>query len=67
MRLTPEELTASIDDDFKMVIDRPQKTFNFMAANTQRGRPTHTYGAVAQGEARCVVSSDFPDRQASSQ
>ncbi|MEI9806057.1 MAG: hypothetical protein WDN48_18875 [Pseudolabrys sp.] len=61
MRLTPEELTANIDDDFKMVIDKLQGTFNYMAARTQMGRSTHTYGAVAKGEARCIVPSDFPE------
>jgi catalase len=61
MRLSYEELTANIDDDFKMVIDKLQKTINYMAANMQRGRATHTYGVMAQGEARCIVPSDFPD------
>jgi catalase len=60
MRLSQEELTAGIDDDFKAVVAQLQKTFNFMAANTQHGRSTHTYGVVAKGEARCIVPSDFP-------
>ena len=48
MRLSLEELTANIDDDFKAVVEKLQKTFNFMAANLQHGRATHTYGAVAK-------------------
>ncbi|HLQ92478.1 MAG TPA: hypothetical protein VK148_20850 [Xanthobacteraceae bacterium] len=60
MRLSLEELTANIDDDFKAVVEKLQKTFNFMAANLQHGRATHTYGAVAKGEARCIVPADFP-------
>lgn len=60
MRLSDEELTANIDDDFKAVVAKLQHTFNFMAANVQHGRATHTYGVVAKGEARCVIPSDFP-------
>ena len=60
MRLSQEELTANIDDDFKAVVAKLQTTFNFMAAKLQQGRSTHTYGAVAKGEARCIVPADFP-------
>ncbi len=60
MRLSPEELTSNIDDDFKAVVAKLQATFNFMAANLQKGRATHTYGVVAKGEARCIVPADFP-------
>ena len=60
MRLSPEELTSNIDDDFKAVVAQLQATFNFMAANLQKGRATHTYGVVAKGEARCIVPACFP-------
>lgn len=59
MRLSHEELTASIDDDFKAVVARLQQTFNFLAGQ-KHGRATHTYGAAAYGEARCIVPADFP-------
>lgn len=61
MRLSYEELTANIDDDFKAVVDKLQHTFNYMAEQVQKGRATHTYGVVAKGEARCVAPADFPE------
>ena len=60
MRLSYEELTANIDDDFKAVVAKLQNTFDYMAAKIQNGRATHTYGVVAKGEARCIVPADFP-------
>jgi hypothetical protein len=60
MRLSMEELTANIDDDFKAVVAKLQQTFNYMARDVQHGRGTHTYGAVAKGEARCIVPASFP-------
>ena len=39
MRLSQEELTANIDDDFKAVVAKLQTTFNFMAAKLQQGAP----------------------------
>jgi catalase len=60
MRLSNEELTTNIDDDFKAVVAKLQNTFNYMAASIQHGRATHTYGVVAKGEARCIVPSEFP-------
>lgn len=60
MRLSQQELTANIDDDFKEVVAKLQNTFNFMAKSLQHGRATHTYGAVAKGEARCIVPAGFP-------
>jgi len=59
LRLTMDELTAGIDDDFKAVVAKLQQTFNFLA-NMKKGRATHTFGAAARGEARCIVSPDFP-------
>ncbi|WP_245460500.1 catalase [Rhizobium leguminosarum] len=61
MRLSPEELTAGINADFKAVLAKLQATFNFMAANLQHGRATHTYGVVAKGEARCITPAGFPE------
>ena len=63
MRLSDEELRANIDDDFKAVVAKLQTTFNFMATNIQHGRSTHTYGAVARGEARCIIPAEFPESE----
>jgi hypothetical protein len=60
MRLSQEELTANIDDDFKAVVAKLQNTFNLIAKSLPHGCATHTYGAVAKGEARCIVPADFP-------
>jgi catalase len=60
LRLSREELTANIDDDFKAVVAKLQNTFNFMTAKLQKGRGTHTYGIAAKGEARCIVPPEFP-------
>src|SRR5947209_5232270 len=63
MRLSYEELTANIDDEFKAIVDRLQHTFDYMAEKLQKGRATHTYGVVAKGEARCVVPTEFPENE----
>lgn len=60
LRLSERELAAPLDEDFKAVVARLQNTFNFMAAKTQMGRATHTFGVVATGEARCIVPDEFP-------
>src|SRR4051794_38268289 len=44
MRLSREELTANIDNDFKAVLAQLQHTFNLMAEKRQHGRATHTFG-----------------------
>ena len=59
LRLTQEELTRNIDDDFKSVIDRLQATFGFLAGQ-KRGRATHTWGAAGRGTARFIVAPEFP-------
>ena len=60
MRLSQEELTANIDEDFKEVVGKLGEIFS-AAASAKKGRATHTYGVVAKGEARCIVSSEFPE------
>lgn len=59
MRLSQEELTANIDDDFKQVVAKLSEIFSY-AAGAKKGRATHTYGAVARGVARCIVPPEFP-------
>lgn len=59
MRLSQEELTANIDDDFKEVVDKLVATFSY-GAKLKKGRATHTYGVAAKGRARCIISPDFP-------
>lgn len=59
LRLTEEELTRDIDDDFKAVVDKLQRAFGF-ATHMKRGRGTHTWGAAGRGTARFIVSPDFP-------
>jgi len=60
MRLSLEELTADIDDDFKEVVASLNQIFSY-AAGLKKGRATHTYGVAARGEARCIVSPGFPE------
>ncbi|MFT7528740.1 MAG: catalase [Arenicella sp.] len=60
MRLSQKELTANIDDDFKQVVKKLTQIFSY-GAKVKKGRATHTYGVVAQGEARCIVSPEFPE------
>lgn len=59
MRLSQEELTANIDDDFKEVVDKLVATFSY-GAKLKKGRATHTYGVAAKARARCIVSPSFP-------
>jgi catalase len=60
MRLSLKELTANIDDDFKEVVEKLKQIFSY-AAGMKKGRATHTYGVAVRGQARCIVSAEFPD------
>ncbi|MER9631007.1 hypothetical protein [Mesorhizobium sp. M0296] len=59
LRLTEQELTQNIDDEFKVIIDSLQRTFGFLA-HEKRGRATHTWGAAGRGTARFIVAAEFP-------
>lgn len=59
LRLSEEELTKDIDEDFKAVVDDMQQVFNF-ATRIKHGRGTHTWGVAGRGRARFIVSPDFP-------
>jgi catalase len=60
MRLSLEELTAGIDDDFKEVIASLSQIFSY-GAQMKKGRATHTFGVAARGTARCIISPNFPE------
>ncbi|MEA3211389.1 MAG: hypothetical protein QOE70_4446 [Chthoniobacter sp.] len=55
-----EALTAGMDADFQQIIAQLQGMFAH-AAGKVHGRPTHTYGVGARGEARIVVPIEFPE------
>ena len=59
MARTEQELTANTDADFKAVIEE-LRVFMVRAATFLRGRPTHSTGTAARGEARIIVPPDFP-------
>jgi hypothetical protein len=53
------ELSAGIDDDFRLVIDQLRTIF-LGATRQRRGRATHTYVATATGRAYIIGSPDTP-------
>lgn len=59
LRLTEHELTRNINEDFKAVLDRLQRTFGYLSS-TKRGRGTHTWGVAGKGTATFIVSPAFP-------